>query len=167
MGHIDHLAKTGGCVHPTFWWRYRDDVISIWLHGQEKLTEFTDYINSLYPTIKFELVVSQHQLNVLNLTMHLNNGFIETDIYSRPTDSHLYLAPSSAYPSHCKNAIPFNVALRLKRNCHFVTSLLYIYRYEYRNSDSKLLTAQFYERRKTEYAFYFVQQGYNRKLVQI
>ena len=100
MGHIDHLAKTGGCIHPTFWWRYRDDVISIWLHGQEKLTEFTDYINSLYPTIKFELVVSQHQLNVLDLTMHLDNGFIETDVYSKPTDSHLYLAPSSAHPSH-------------------------------------------------------------------
>ena len=145
MGHIDHLANTGGCIHPTFWWRYRDDVISIWLHGQDKLTEFTDYINSLYPTIKFELVVSQDQLNVLDLTMHLDNGFIETDVYSKPTDSHLYLAPSSAHPSHCKNAIPFNVALRLKRNCS---------------------SPLFYERRKTEYASYLVQQGYSDKLVQ-
>lgn len=145
MGHIDHLAKTGGSIHPTFWWRYRDDIIDVWMHGLSKLHEFTEYINSLYPTIKFELVVSQHQLNVLDLTMHLNNGFIETDIYSKPTDSHLYLAPSSAHPSHCKKAIPYNVALRLKRNCS---------------------SSQFLEKRNAEYKSYLVQQGYNASLVE-
>ena len=118
MGHKDHLAKTGGCIHLTFWWRYRDDMISVWMHGQDKLTEFTDYTNSLYPTIKFELVASQHQLNVLDLTMHLDTSFFKTDVYSKPTDSHLYiLVLSSVHPSNFKNAIPFNLALSLKCNC--------------------------------------------------
>ena len=143
MGHIDHLAKTGGDIHPTFWWRYRDDIIDIWLHGQDKLLKFTEYINSLYPTIKFELVVSHNQLNVLDLTLHLDNGVISTDTYSKPTDSHLYLAPTSAHPSHCIKAIPYNVALRLKRNCSF----------------------QYLPQRNEEYKSYLVQQGYKASLV--
>ena len=56
-------------------------------------------------------------LHVLDLTLHLRDGFIVTDIYSKPTDSHLYLPFSSSHPSHCKRAIPFGVALRIKRNC--------------------------------------------------
>ena len=47
----------------------------------------------------------------------LKDGLIVTDIYSKPTDSHLYLPFSSSHPSHCKRAIPYGVALRIKRNC--------------------------------------------------
>ena len=79
--------------------------------------EFTDYINNLYPTIKFELVYSESHFNVLDLTLHFRNGFISTDIYAKPTDSYLYLPFSSSHPSHCKRAVPFGVALRIKRNC--------------------------------------------------
>ena len=46
----------------------------------------------------------QKQLNVLDLIMDLNDGFIVTHIYLKPTDSHLYLEPSSSHHSHCKNA---------------------------------------------------------------
>ena len=52
------------------------------------LYEFTEFINSLYPTIKFELVFSERELHVLELTLHLVEGFVQTDIYSKPTDSH-------------------------------------------------------------------------------
>ena len=58
------------------------------MHGQEKLQEFMDIINYLYPTIKFTLVFSKKELNVLDLTLHLKDGYIETDIFSKPTDSH-------------------------------------------------------------------------------
>ena len=54
---------------------------------------------------------------VLDLTLHLKDGLISTDIYSKPTDSHLYLPFSSSHPPHCKRAIPYGVALRIKRNC--------------------------------------------------
>ena len=73
----------------SFWWRYRDDVFGLWTQGESKLLEFTNFINSLYPTIKFELVYSKESVNVLGLTLHLQNGHMVTDIYSKPTDSHL------------------------------------------------------------------------------
>ena len=71
MGEIDILAKEGGPVKPNLWFRYRDDVVDVWTHGEEKLQEFTNYINALYPTIKFELVQSYETLNVLDLTLKL------------------------------------------------------------------------------------------------
>ena len=117
MGILDEQAKFGGPIKPKFWWRYRDDILDFWTQGLPKLLEFTDYINSLYPTIKFELVYSEQSLNVLDLTLHLREGFIATDIYAKPTDSHLYLPFSSSHPVHCKKAIPFGVGLRINRNC--------------------------------------------------
>ena len=58
MGLIDEKAKLEGSLKPLLWWRYRDDIFDLWTQGLPKLLEFTDYINSLYPTIKFELVYS-------------------------------------------------------------------------------------------------------------
>ena len=117
MGIIDEKAKFGGILKPLLWWRYRDDVFDVWTQGLAKRLQFTDYINSLYPTIKFELVHSESSLHVLDLTLHLQDGFIATDIYAKPTDSHLYLPYSSSHPLHCKRAIPYGVALRIIRNC--------------------------------------------------
>ena len=116
-GLIDDKAKLEGNLKPLLWWRYRDDIFDLWTQGLPKLLEFTDYINSLYPTIKFELVYSDSFLHVLDLTLHLKDGLIVTDIYSKPTDSHLYLPFSSSHPLHCKKAIPYGEALRVKRNC--------------------------------------------------
>ena len=63
------------------------------------------------------MVSSEISLNVLDLTLLLVDGFIQTDIYSKPTDHHIYLLRNSAHPSHCTRAIPFRVATRVRRNC--------------------------------------------------
>ena len=55
MGLIEEKAKFGGALKPLLWSRYRDDVFDV----LPKLLEFIEYINSLYPTIKFELVYSE------------------------------------------------------------------------------------------------------------
>ena len=143
MGVIDDKAKEGA-IKPKLWWRYRDDIFDIWTQGEFKLLEYINYINSLYPTIKFELVYSEESLNMLDLTLHLQNGYIVTDIYSKPTDSHLYFPFTSSHPYHCKNAIPYGVALRVKRNCS---------------------TAEFTEKPYSKYKAYFKQQNYDMKLV--
>ena len=98
IGELDRKAKFCGPIKPALWWRYRDDIFDLWQQGLPALEEFTQYINSLYPTIKFELVFSESRLNVLDVTLYLVDGFIKTDVYSKPTDSHLYLPPSSSHP---------------------------------------------------------------------
>ena len=144
MGVIDRKAKYEGDIKPNLWWRYRDDIIDVWSQGVDKLLQFTEYINGLYPTIKFELVYSEQSLNVLDLTLHLREGHIFTDIYAKPTDSHLYLPFSSSHPHHCKRAIPYGVALRLRRNCS---------------------TDEHFKTRCEEYKSYLIQQGYGPELV--
>ena len=50
-------------------------------------------------------------------TYCLSIGKLETDLYVKPTDKHQYLLKSSCHPSHTKQSIPFNMALRLRRIC--------------------------------------------------
>jgi len=83
------------------------------------------------------MTVKFHKLAIID-------GFIKTDVYSKPTDSHLYLPPSSCHPKHVFKAIPFGVATRLKRNC---------------------LEEIFLAERTAEYKRYLVNQGYPSKLV--
>ena len=54
MGLIDEKHKSEGPYKPLLWWRYRDDITDLWTEGLSQLLKFTDFINSLYPTIKSE-----------------------------------------------------------------------------------------------------------------
>ena len=58
---------------------------------------------------------SEAKLN-LHVTLHSVDAFIQTDVYSKPTDSHLYLSPSIANPKHVFKAVPSRVASKLRRN---------------------------------------------------
>ena len=116
------------------------DIFDLWTQETIKVNEFTDFINSLYPTIKFTMVSSEISLNVLDLTLLLFDGFIQADIYSKPTDHHIYLLHNSAHPSHCTKAIPFVVATRVHRNCS---------------------TIEKFEERSKEYQNYLVHRGYH------
>ena len=71
MGEIDYKAKFCGPIKPALWWRYRDDIFDLWQQGLPNLKTFTQYINSLYPTIKFELVYSDSHLHVLDVTLYI------------------------------------------------------------------------------------------------
>ena len=66
------------------------------------------FINYLYPTIKFTLVHSPTSLNALDLTLNFVDGFIP-DISSKLTGNHIYLLRNSAHPAHCSKAIPYGV----------------------------------------------------------
>ena len=60
---------------------------------------------------------SEVQLEVLDTLLFIINCRIESRVYFKPTDGHMYLLPqSSHHPSLYRN-IPFGVALRLKRIC--------------------------------------------------
>ena len=42
---------------------------------------------------------------------------METDLHVKPTSKHQYLHIKSCHPNHCKTAIPYSQALRVKRIC--------------------------------------------------
>ena len=102
---------------PYTWWRYIDGIFMIWTHTEQDLLSFTSYLNSIHPTLKFTSNHSSKSLPFLDVNVVHNNGTIETDLYTKPTDKHQYLLHSSCHPHHTKRAIPFSLFLRLRRIC--------------------------------------------------
>ena len=102
---------------PYLWLRFIDDIFMIWTAGPEKLKVFVDYLNNLHSTIKFTCSHSPSDIPFLDVMLSVNDGSIETDLYTIPTDKHQYLLVSSCHPQHTKRGIPFSLALRLRRIC--------------------------------------------------
>ena len=73
----------------------------------------------MHHTIKFTAEWSKTSINVLDVTVSLIEGVIETDtdLYVKPKDSHQYLQSSSCHSFHCKKSIPYSQVLRLNRIC--------------------------------------------------
>ena len=102
---------------PHTWWRYIDDIFMIWTHSVDELHAFTSYLNNIHPTIKFTSNYSFTSIPFLDVNVSVNSGNITTDLYTKATDKHQYLLHSSCHPQHTKRAIPFSLALRLRRIC--------------------------------------------------
>lgn len=77
--------------------------------------------------------------------VYLREGNLETDLYTKPTDTHQYLLTTSCHPKHCKDSIPYSQALRLRRIC------------------SKEET---FQTRLEEMKQHFLHRGYNRETVE-
>ena len=77
------------------WWRYIDDIFSLWEHGEESLKEFINETNSFHSTIKFTADLSKEKVNFLDVEVTLNNGVLSTDLFVKPTDTlRSYFLPS-------------------------------------------------------------------------
>ena len=72
---------------------------------------------NIHPTIKFTSNCTFTSIPFLDVNVSLINGKITTDLDTKPTDKHQYLLQSSCHPKHTKRAIPFSLALRLRRIC--------------------------------------------------
>ena len=99
LGTFEANALKNSPFNPHTWFRYIDDIFMIWTEG----------LNNIHPSTN----VSFLDVNV-SLT---NDGSISTDLYTKPTDKHQHLLYSSCHPLHTKKAIPFSLALRLRRIC--------------------------------------------------
>ena len=92
---------------PIVWKRFIDDIFIIWTHGHESLNTFVTHLNNCLPSIKFEADTSTSHIHFLDVTVSLDAHYnLQTDLYSKPTDSHNYLNYRSAHPRHCRDGIP-------------------------------------------------------------
>ena len=86
-----------------------------WLTG--RLRVFTSYLSSIYPSIRFTVHFDCHKIEFLDVLVVKQNGRLETTVYSKETDGHMYLLPSSSHFHSVSDNILYGVALRLKRIC--------------------------------------------------
>ena len=88
-----------------------------WTHGHENLETFLQEANSFHPTIRFTAEVSNEEHVFLDTKFRLVGNEIGVDLYTKPTDTHQYLLPSSCHPKHCSRNVPYSLALRIRRIC--------------------------------------------------
>ena len=100
-----------------YYGRYRDDCFVIWVGTEERLHEFHEFINSLDERLKFTIEVGGYVICFLDLRIGLFDGCLVTTVYSKPTDSHLYLQAESCHQEASIKGIQKGVALRLRRIC--------------------------------------------------
>ena len=118
MGSLETKFLDSCLIKPTKWLRYIDDIFILWNSGRDKLLEFISSANSFHPSIKFTFEISDKVINFLDLTINkTDENRLETDVYSKPTNAHLYLHYSSCHPRHTKNSLPYSLAYRLLRIC--------------------------------------------------
>ena len=67
--------------------------------------------------IKFEVNISEHSVNFLDVTISLKDGKLITSLYTKPTNAHLYLNWNSSHPQHVLKNIPKGQFIRIKRIC--------------------------------------------------
>ena len=127
------------------WVRLRDDIFLPWLGTIEQLLEFGGYLNTLHPKIHFKLVYSKESVEYLDCKVYKNNNKLQTTLYSKPSDTHAYLVPTSCHPTHIVRNIPYGVAIRCKRICS---------------------EASEFEKHTVQFMNFFESRGYNRDFIQ-
>ena len=114
MAQLERRLLDNANMKPLIWWRYIDDIFTIWCHGEASLETFVEDLNLAHPTIKFTVEWSRSSIPFLDTRVLLENRQLTTDLHVKPTDTHQYLAANSCHPRHCKEAIPFSQALRMR-----------------------------------------------------
>ena len=130
---------------PMVYYRYIDDGFGIWLHGEDSLKQFCDFANNIHQNINVELRYSKEKIEFLDTMVILDNGSIETDLFTKPSDKHIYVHKNSNHPASVKKSLPYGLGIRIRRICS-------------RESD--------YMSRRTELKSYLRKRGYSSRFIE-
>ena len=99
--------------------RYTDDLFFVWNHGENKLDEFFECLNSFYPNLKFTSEGSEQKNKFYwcYSNKKLSKNKCVTDLCYKPTDCHQYLHYDACHPEHMKKLSIYSQGLHIKRLC--------------------------------------------------
>ena len=97
--------------------RYRDDCITIWAGNIDKIDLLLEFLNFWDENFKLTLEICGKSLYFLDLKINVDDEKLLTSVYSKPTNSHLYLDGTSCHPTKSIDTISTGVAKRLKWIC--------------------------------------------------
>ena len=122
LDRFEQRALENADKTPPFLVRYIDDYAGIWTEGEEALTDFLTYLNSLHPTLRFTLEHSGGESGVpfldtlVTMKTQGNTTKVETELYIKPMNSGIILHYRSAHPTSTKHNIARNQFRRAIRN---------------------------------------------------
>ena len=118
MGSLESIFLDSYLIKPTKWLRYINNSFILLNSGRDKLLKFISSANSFHPSIKSALEISDKVIKFLDLTIDMTDkNRLETDIYRKPANAHLYIHYSSCHPRHTNNSLPYSLAYRLLWIC--------------------------------------------------
>ena len=94
--------------------RYIDNIFFGWTHWEDELYKFLERLNSFHPNLKSTSECSREKMNIVDVTVKLNNNQFVRDLYCKPTDSHQYLRSNSFHPEHMKKSSIYNQGRQIK-----------------------------------------------------
>ena len=128
MDEIDTLVNCdtehGPPHRPAFWGRLRDDIYMAWTGTVEQLLEFMTWLNGIHPDLVFTYDYSTEGVEFLDTFVYAVGSVVHTRLYSKPSDTHCYLIPTSCHRTHVLKNIPYGVARRVRQNSSEDTQFL-------------------------------------------
>ena len=104
-------------VPPIFWKRYVDDCLSL-VSEDFDLNHFLNFINSLYPSLKFTFEWSENgKIPFLDILIYNCNDHLKFDVFRKKTNSESYLHYFSYASETIKSGIAQSLFLRAYRIC--------------------------------------------------
>jgi hypothetical protein len=88
-----------------------------WAESRKDLDNLIELANSFHTSVKFTVEISASSNIFLDTTSKIVNGNVEFSLHTKPSDSHLYLMPSSCHPSHTFKGVPKGLAMTVRRIC--------------------------------------------------
>ncbi len=95
MGNFETTHVYTYPKEPLVWYHFIDDIFMVWTHGRPELLKFLEHLNMVHPTFKFTCESSPTQVNFLDTSIKVEDNLLHTDLYIKPTDTHMYLHYSS------------------------------------------------------------------------
>jgi hypothetical protein len=100
--------------------RFIDDIFGLWLGTTRQFHQFVDKLNAATAPfgIRFGDFEVGSSVNFLDVTLWIDaEGLIQYKLYTKPTDSRLYLKTDSFHPGHVFDAVAYSQMVRVwKRN---------------------------------------------------
>ena len=112
--------------------RFLDDIFMVFKGTTKQLHELFKELNEIHTTLKFTMqhttptlenrednceCEKRKSIPFLDTSCSLEGGFIDTDLYRKPTDRNQYLLPESCHPNGTTISIPYLLGLCIVRIC--------------------------------------------------
>ena len=122
MAYFETEAMKKCYLKPTVYYRFLDDIFSVWDHGRENLETFLEILNSHHPAVKLTANIQNISNDFLDVTVFKGpllqeKGIFDTKIYFKPTDTHQLLHKASFHPKHTFKGILKSQIIRFYRIC--------------------------------------------------
>jgi hypothetical protein len=118
MEDFEQKTIASACFRPKVWLRYVDDIFAVWSHGETKLDEFTQYLNTISPNIKLTTEKEHNnRLAFLDVNVVKSSNALKTEVYRKKTHTGRYLNYKSNHCESVKESVAYSLFDRAKSVC--------------------------------------------------